>query len=315
MVFLLDIGDVRTGLNGLVGLIEIYNTLSSGDNISGRIMRSVATMWIRDGVLVNRMHVNPVAFAFSYWFFVPSEKKRSISLESLINFGFAKSGFSCAEKMVLFNTECGDLLEDIEAAASFYNLLATAAAKSCTYFDGAVQLLQDLHAAGAQNFITSAVEQNVLDAWAGSSRGSLIAPYLTEILGKRPNFLKGANHFEYVASRVGGEPIYYVADAESEISTARECSSQYNIVPIGFGYAIEKQQVMDAVQLVQKALSVCARDKMPHQTIDFGSVINRELLLIPDRVRVEESLRSAGASYVVTGDATEIIEDLRLYFE
>jgi hypothetical protein len=273
MAFLLDIGDV---LNG------IYNTISSGDNISGRVMRAVATMWIRDGVLVNRMHVNPVAFAFSYWFFVPPEKKRSISLESLINFGFAKSGVSCAEKMMLFNTECGALVEDIEAAASFYNVLATEAAKSCTYFEGAIQLLQDLRAAGAQNFITSAVEQSVLDDWAGSSQGSLIAPYLTEVLGKRLNFLKGANHFEYVASRVGGEPIYYVADAEFEISTAREYSSRYNLVPIGFGYAIQKQQVMDAVELVQKALSVCARNKAPEQTIDFDVDVNRELLLIPD---------------------------------
>jgi hypothetical protein len=66
---------------------------------------------------------------------------------------------------------------------------------------------------------------------------------------------------------------------------------------------------------VQKALSVCARNKAPEQTIDFDVDVNRELLLIPDKVGVENSLRSAGAKYLVTGGATEIIDNLRLYFE
>ena len=276
-------------------------------------MRPVAAMWIKDGVLVNRMHVNSVAFALSYWVFTSPEKKRNITLESLINFGFAKSGFSCAEKMRFFNTKCCDALKDVETAANFYNVLATEAAKSCTYFDGAIQLLQDLHAAGAKNFITSAVEQAVLDAWATSLQGALITPYLVEILGKRSNFFKGPNHFEHVANHINGGPIYYIADAVSEISTAQEHSHKYNIVPIGFGYVVEHQQIMDAVELVQTVLSACANSKVPYPNIDRG--IDRELLLLPGNVQIEELLRSAGAQYIATGGSSKIMSNLRRYFE
>jgi hypothetical protein len=157
--------------------------------------------------------------------------------------------------------------------------------------------------------------QSVLDAWAGSSEGALITPCLTEILGKRSNFLKGPAHFEYAANYNHGAPIYHVADAVSEISTAREYSVQYNIVPVGFGYVIEKQQVMDAVKLIQAALSAWAGNKMPHPEFDGDININHELLFLPDRQQVEESLRSAGARFVASGGASEIMINLRKYFE
>lgn len=253
-----------------------------------------AVMWIRDGVLVNRMHVNPVAFAVAYWVFAAPAKKDRITLESLINFGFARSGISCAQKMQLFNNQCCDALEHVEEAASFYHVLATEAAKSCSYFDGAVQLLKELHAHGARNFITSAVEQSVLDAWANSEQGALIAPYV-EILGTRAGFQKGADHFAYVANSIADSinrsPIYYVADAVSEITTACRYSDEYNIVPIGFGYVIDLQQIMDAVKLVKAALNTCSEESVSQAIIE--SRIDRELLLWQDKTQTVESLRMA----------------------
>jgi hypothetical protein len=57
---------------------------------------------------------------------------------------------------------------------------------------------------------------------------------LAEILGRRPSFCKGRDHFKYVSDWLSGtvsqpEPelvktIYYVADAVSEIKQGREYS-------------------------------------------------------------------------------------------
>lgn len=274
-------------------------------------MPTVGTMWIRDGVLVNRMHVNPVAFAYSYYAFTAPEKRANITVEQLINFGFAKSGISCAEKMRLFNVECVNALEHVEAAASFYNILATEAANSCTYFDGAIELLADLQAAGAKNFITSAVDQPVLDAWKTSTQGSLCAPYLAEILGKRPNFLKGRDHFEHASKLVNAQPIYCVADASAEIASAKESSAQYNLIPVGFGYVVDQHQVLEAVALVQNALVSCG-DQAPY--VVEATAIDPKLLVLQDAGQVESSLRAAGAEFVATGGIKEIMNDLRGYF-
>jgi hypothetical protein len=274
-------------------------------------MRLVSVMWIRDGVLVNRMHVNPVAFAVSYLVFTPPQQ-HCFSLEALINFGFEKSGLSCAEKMKFFNSECGGTLEDIEAAARFYNVLATKSAKSCTYFKGAVQVLQELHHLRFRNYITSAVEQEVLDSWAGSAQGQSIKPYLTEILGKRPGFLKGADHFEYVANNNKNGIIYYVADAKSEIEVAKNFSERYNIVPIGFGYATQRQQVLIALELVQAALSTLA-DNVPYPSTEL--FLNPEFIRLPRALDIQQTLLSAGARFVITGGADEVMGCLRTFFE
>jgi hypothetical protein len=274
-------------------------------------MGQVSVMWIRDGVLVNRMHVNPVAFAVSYLVFTPRKQHR-LSLEALINFGFEKSGLSCAEKMRLFNSECAGTLEDIEAAASFYNVLATESAKSCTYFEGAVQVLQELDHSSVRNYITSAVEQEVLDSWACSAQGQAVKPYLAEILGKRSGFLKGADHFEYVASNNNNGIIYYVADAKSEIEVAKNCSEKYNIIPIGFGYAIQREQVVSALELVQAALSTLA-DSVPYPIAEF--FLNPESLVLPSALEIKQSLLSAGARFVITGGADEVMGCLRTFFE
>lgn len=158
-------------------------------------MSNTAIMWIRDGVLVDRMHINPVAFAFAAWLFSPPERRQNTTLEALINFGFEKSGVSCADKMRLYNRQREDILTDVETAANYYNLLATEAATTANYFTGTTELLRDLLNAGVHNFITSAVEQDVLNTWSQSQQGLVVAPYFKEILGKRHNFLwKIAQH-------------------------------------------------------------------------------------------------------------------------
>ncbi|PZM80834.1 MAG: hypothetical protein DKT66_16465 [Candidatus Melainabacteria bacterium] len=274
-------------------------------------MPGAAIMWIRDGVLVNRMHLNPVAFAFAYWFFTPPEKRSRLTIERLINFGFTKSGFSCADKMFLFNQESDDALTDVDAAASFYNELATVAAESCSYFDGAIELLGDLQKAGVYSYITSAVEQEVLDRWAQSPQGKLISPKLMEILGRRPNFFKGTDHFEYVSDTVKPDCIYYVADAVSELLTVLANKERFKIVSIGFSYCIDKPQVMEAVRLVKQTLSNFPSGAIPYPE---DLEVDEAKLQVPEELQLADSLRGAGADHVAGGDANEIFANLRQYF-
>lgn len=268
-------------------------------------------MWIRDGVLVNRMHLNPVAFAFAYWLFTPSEKRSRITIELLINFGFTKSGFSCADKMFLFNQEHDNALPNVDAAASFYNELATISAQSCSYFEGAVDLLADLQKVGAYSYITSAVEQEVLDRWAQSPQGKMISASLMEILGRRPNFFKGTDHFEYVTDTVKPDCIYYVADAVSELLTVLANKERFKIVSIGFSYCIDKPQVMEAVGLVKTTLSGFPQSEIPYPD---EIELDESRLQVPQEYQLADSLRGAGADHVVGGDSHEIFANLRKYF-
>lgn len=274
-------------------------------------MSGAAIMWIRDGVLVNRMHLNPVAFAFAYWFFTPPDRRSRLSIERLINFGFTKSGFSCADKIFLFNQENDDALTDVDAAANFYNELATIAAESCSYFEGAVELLDDLHKAGVYSYITSAVEQEVLDKWAQSPQGKMISPKLMEILGRRPNFFKGTDHFEYVSDTVKPDVIYYVADAVSELLTVLANKERFKIVSVGFSYCIDRPQVMEAVKLVKKTLAGFSLDTIPYfEDLD----VDESKLQVPEEFQLADLLRGAGADHVAGGDANEIFANLRQYF-
>ena len=75
-------------------------------------------------------------------------------LTELVNFAFATSGISCADKMKRFNSECFELIGDVPAASDYYNRLCAAAAEQCHYFKGACELLVELKDAGALNFIT-----------------------------------------------------------------------------------------------------------------------------------------------------------------
>lgn len=277
-------------------------------------MSAKAVFWIRDGVLVDRMHINPVAFAFVTWLYAHPQRRTKTSLGSLINFGFAKSGLSCADKMRLFNEQCVDIIGDIDAASSYYNLLATEAALDAHYFDGAIDLLRDLHLSGAKNFITSAVEQTVLDSWSLTEAGQLIAPYLTEILGKRPGFTKGRAHFEYALGQYNCSKIYYVADATAEIVSANEYASTGNITALGFAHVITKERVMLAVDKVLQAAHKCMSD-MPALEQDLATIkVDSSELMLSGQDELVSALTKSGAEAIVSGSCQKIMANLRTYF-
>lgn len=266
-------------------------------------------------MLVDRMHINPVAFAFSVWLFSTPERRPQTTLEALINFGFEKSGFSCADKMRLYNSQCEDILTDVETAANYYNVLASEAATTANYFAGTTELLQDLQNAGVYNFITSAVEQNVLDTWSQSQQGLAIAPYLREILGKRQNFVKGRDHFEYVSKTLGCSQIYYVADASAEIETAMAYSQSYYITPIGFANVITVDRVLEAVKLVGQAVMVCGLDAIPFPSALEKAQVNHKHISLPTEDAITSALHRAGAKSVITGSKDEIMHNLGRYFK
>ena len=273
-----------------------------------------AVFWIRDGVLVDRMHINPVAFAFATWLYAHPQRRTKTSCEALINFGFASSGLSCADKMRLYNEQCVDIVGDIDAAASYYNQLATEAALDAHYFDGAIDLLRDLHLNGAKNFITSAVEQSVLDSWSLTAPGQMIAPYLTAILGKRPGLTKGREHFEYALSQYDCSKIYYVADANAEIVSAKEYASTGNITALGFAHVITKARVMLAVDKVLQAASKC-KPNLPAFEQDLATIkVDSAELVLSGQDELVSALTEAGAESVVSGDCQKIMANLRSYF-
>src|SRR3989338_2201378 len=96
----------------------------------------IAIVWIKDGVLVDRMPENAVAFAFASLQHIPPHLRGDICIEDLINWGFEKSGVSAAEKMRLFNMERQDVIRDIDNAAAYYTALAVEVEGSLRYFDG-----------------------------------------------------------------------------------------------------------------------------------------------------------------------------------
>jgi phosphoglycolate phosphatase-like HAD superfamily hydrolase len=262
-------------------------------------MGLTAVLWIRDGVLVDRMHINAVAFALAAWKFSVPELRPKTTLEGLINFAFEKSGISCADKMRMFNSERENSMMDVETAAEHYNILASESAAKAMYFPGAIELLRDLQSAGIDNFITSAVEQDVLDTWSRSEQGVMIAPYLKEILGKRDNFAKGRDHFECVSRGLGYKQIYYVADAVAEIESGKQHSDDYHITPIGFGNVITVDAVLQAIKLVS------------HHSIQIDSA----KIQLPSETEIESSLYKSGAESVIAGTHGTIMRNLRSHFK
>ncbi|MBP7864202.1 hypothetical protein KA183_21125 [bacterium] len=265
-----------------------------------------AYMWIRDGVLINRMHVNPVAFALSYWFNLEQEQKESVTIETLINFGFQKSGYSCLEKMRLFNTEHSPLLSNLEDAVANYNVLAATAGERCTYFDFAPQLLQKLSNEGCKNYITSALDQQIIDNWINSAQGKESENSIDEILGHRPGFNKGADHFKYVSEKVEGGRIFYIADAVSEISTGAKYSEQFNITTIGFAYHIDNNAVEQAYNLILELLTSTNGGTTTAQL----PALDKSKINLPQSHEIVEALKNAGADAVVTGSSATIMANL-----
>ncbi|MDR3612672.1 MAG: hypothetical protein P4L53_03845 [Candidatus Obscuribacterales bacterium] len=275
-------------------------------------MEKTAIFWIRDGVLVDRMHLNPVAFAVAALEHADAKQATRTDFTELVNFAFATSGISCTDKMQKFNSERFLLISYVPAAAEYYSKLATDAAVHCHYFDNVCTLLQRLKHAGALNFITSAVEQSVLDSWAQSAQGSLLAPQLTEILGQRKNFNKGKDHYVYVRERYGIDRIIYVADAMAEIANGAQFSKQFNIVPVGFAHVITPAKVRLGYDLVMKARSELSPPS--NASRNQFNLVESELAL-PDAKSLSHTLKSAQAADIVNGSSEQIMSNLADHFE
>ncbi len=276
-------------------------------------------MWIRDGVLIERMHINAVSFAYAAALSSYSTTKGKTDLCELIEYAFEKSGLSCAEKIDLYNRECQKTACDPESTVGFYNEIATEAAKEAKYFDGAIKLLEDLKCGGNANFITSALEQELLDRWLMAPQGQQIANSLSAVLGKRGDFTKGRSHFQHV-SQLGYGKIYYVADAVFEISTSAKLADEFRIVPIGFGNEIARHSIYDAVQIVSAA---ALRRKQELNLSEHGEAIFGELTTNLEALKAKlvdpktdpKLLAEAGAQVVIKGEKSTLMRHLRQYFE
>lgn len=267
---------------------------------------TIAFTWIRDGVLIDRMPVNAAAFAIAFYLGLSASKRKLVCLEDLVDFAFLKSGISCFEKMTLFNTEVCDLLVDVPSAAAYYDKIAAQAGARASYFSGAPQLLCELAAIG-KNYITSAVEQSVLYSWSKSEQGMVIAPYLSEILGRREGFIKGRDHFFSIS--IACQKNLCFSDAVAEVKSSREYAREFNITPVGFANVITVEAVKKALSLVLEFVEAENRTLIDTELKDFDS----SLIRLPDSRELVSSLRAAGASHVVTGSADEIFGNLRHY--
>lgn len=266
-------------------------------------MQHTAVFWIRDGVLIDRMPVNAVAFAVAAARFADSP----IELASLINFAFETSGISCLDKLRKYNNEHGAVIRDVNGAADRYALVATDAAAHCEYFPGTIELVRNLHSSGVHQFITSAVDQSVLDAWADSAQGHVLKPFLTEILGKRgDSFQKGKDHFAYAAEKYAVKRILYVADARAEIVSGSQYSSEFGITPIGFASVITREKIRSAHKLVMDA-----HLEKPCEPANRVSLeLDENALFLPDQQALIGELKDAGAHIVCTGSFGQITFEL-----
>jgi len=253
-------------------------------------MTIAASMWIRDGVL-DRLHINLVAFAFAYYLSLSAQGQGEIEITQLINFALANSGLSCSQKMNLFNAEVMNLLLDVEKATALYNDFSGQVGKSAHYFSGAIATLRYLKESGAENFITSAVAQELLDCWLRTAQGLEIAPSLAEVLGRRLDFVKGLDHFKYVSSRVAGQTIYYVADAPLEIEQAIRFDRQCNLVVIGFANHIDSAKIKSAEDCLRTACGAASILIPP---------IALSRLQLPELNEIKSALQTSGADFVAS---------------
>ncbi|MBI5172064.1 MAG: hypothetical protein HY986_04205 [Candidatus Melainabacteria bacterium] len=289
-----------------------------------------AAVWIRDGVLIDRMPLNALAFAYCYQAVLLKQihtnphhsLPRTIpSISTLTNFALAKSGISCADKAGAFGEKA--ISDDTPTqVAALYNQLCAVAGSKCQYFPGAIDLLKDLQQAGVQNFISSALEQEVLDHWLTSKQGLALAPYLAENLGKRKDFAKGKDHFAHVAKltqRQIPEPILYVADARQEIMQAKSCQTSFNLLIVGFAHCLKREKFAQADELIltsinehrhlrESALGVYLNNEAGRAE-EQGSPLKLSLkvLELPD----DSGLAGAGADLLVEGAGSEIFNLLR----
>lgn len=268
-----------------------------------------ATAWIRDGVLVERMHVNPCAFALSYLSL--GEKLSGLplqasSLTDLVQFAFETSGLSCRDKGLAYAQHKQVTLSEqsLLKLTETYNDIAARAALSCRYFPGAVDLLQKLSQGGCKNFITSAVSQAFLNKWLETDAAKEISPYLYEVLGERAQMQKGQGHFRHIADIVKGEPIYYIADAPLEIAQALPLHLSLGVETIGFANQIDNAKIQDGFHI---ALAAALRSNLDQEFLHAVKHLQPAQINLPD---ARQSLQKAGAHHLVSAPADTIFAQL-----
>jgi phosphoglycolate phosphatase-like HAD superfamily hydrolase len=276
--------------------------LSSGDGY----LQNIAIAWIRDGVLIDRMPENAAAFAVASLQHIYPENRKRISIEELIGWAFEQSGVSAEEKMIRFNEQRGGTLINVAAAEPYYSALSAAVEASLEYFDGAVELLRDLHEHGASHYITSAIRQETLDEWARGTQGREVSGYLREILGKRQDFAKGRSHFSHIRGH-GAPRIYYVADAIREIIAGRECGD-LGVIPVGFSSYTSEERLMRAFENVMRAEAAAGMVPLYRMNLKIPEISR---VIIPP---VSELSNALAGNALVVGTRGTIMGRLREYF-
>ena len=260
-----------------------------------------AVTWIRDGTLIDRMPENAVAFALAVrQALVNKGKLKGVELETLVNWAFEHSGVSAVEKMTLFNAANSGHIEDIEEAGRHYATLAEKAGGEAAYFGGVVDLIQELVENHVKIYITSAVRQEILEAWGQTTQGQKVAPYL-ELLGDGYKGKKSEGHFKYIQAQ-GATQIYSVADARSEIQAAAAFGNH----PIGFANVITSQRIEEAYHRMKSLAN--EHWKLPPN-------LRLKQLRPPTDTKLLTTLSLAGAKTVVRGSRNSIVSSLRGYFK
>lgn len=246
-----------------------------------------AITWIRDGALIDRMPENAVAFGAIVHQRLNARGRHNFSIEDGIKWAFEHSGVSAAEKMSRLNESRLGRIEDVEGAAQDYATLAEALGPKVDYFEGAQALVVELAQKGFRQYITSAINQEILDEWAKTPQGKKIADHV-EMLGDGPKGKKGEGHFNWIRKQ-GAGCIYAVADAVAEVQAARAHAD----VAVGFAHIITPERVGEAFLKIQRKRIKISRLKLPTE----GELV--------------EMLKQAGATHVVSGTRQEIMGKLR----
>lgn len=263
-----------------------------------------AITWIRDGTLIDRMPENAVAFGLASQQHL-NRDRTDITVEYLINWGLKESGVSAEQKMRLLNEAREHPIQNTEDAVRLYTTLAEAVGPQVEYFEGAPELVRALADRGAINYLTSAIQQQVLDVWSATEQGQQVAPDLI-ILGDGPHGQKGQEHFEHIR-RQGAQRILAVGDAEREIQDA------HRFADAAIGIVVEHTQAR-VLRAFERLLA--SSESTPLQLVQpLPFALDLDQLILPSESELTEKLQAAGASKVIAGCREELMFNLRTYFE
>lgn len=244
----------------------------------------VAVFWIKDGVVLNAMPANSVAFALSVRKIAPNER-----LEELVNFYFDASGLSTDEKVKLLNSRKGYDVIGAGQFKSFNEAFAGYKSKSKPrYNPGIPELLGELKRDyDVLNFVTSIADQKVLDDWMENAGRDID---IDEALGTRSEeFKKGKAHFSYVREKYNAAKMYLVADAPSEI----KMGASLKIRTVGYANPTTPEMIASAVEELAP-----------------GEKINESELRLPNYEKISSEMKEAGALAIVK-DAAGLKEYFR----